>query len=52
VARAALGQREDDDGTAHRVSGAERDTARRQAAWVIARSVLIGAALAALAWWL
>jgi len=50
VVRAALGQREADDGTVSRVADAERRAARRQAAWIVARAAMAGIAVAALAW--
>jgi len=52
VGRAALGQRERDDGGCDKVYGDERERARRQAVWVVVGSVLIAAALTALAWWI
>jgi hypothetical protein len=50
VARAALGQRERDDGRCENVSGEERTRARRQAVWIVVESALIAVLLAALAW--
>jgi len=49
VVRAALGQREADDGTTSRVGDAERRAARRQAAWIVARAAMVGIAVAAMA---
>lgn len=47
---AALGQRECDDGGYERLATDERAPVRRQAAWVILGSALIGIVLTALAW--
>jgi hypothetical protein len=50
VVRAALGQREDDDGTTCPIGAADARAARRQGARVMTLSLVIGIALAAAAW--
>lgn len=49
---AALGKRECDDGTYADVSAGESEAARRQAASVTFRSVLVGIVLTAIVWFL
>jgi hypothetical protein len=52
VGRAALGQRERDEGGCDKVYGEERARARRQAVGVVVWSVLSAALLTALVWWI
>jgi hypothetical protein len=52
VGRAALGQRERDDGGCDKVYGDDRTRARRQAAWVVVWSILVAGLFTALVWWI